>query len=154
MRLNRRSSLAGHPIKRVRDFLRENSEWRNNALARFFEVGPSEAKEINDVLVSEGFATTTTDKWGTLYAITLNGGSLSSAKLLKPINRAKADELIKELLARVEAVNADPELLETVTRVSAFGSYITDRPDLGDIDLVVDRIRRGPPNGLGSGLTT
>jgi hypothetical protein len=41
------------------------------------------------------------------------------------------------MLKRAAAINADPALLYRVTRIEAFGSYITDAPVLGDIDVAL-----------------
>jgi hypothetical protein len=40
-------------------------------------------------------------------------------------------------LERVAAINADPELMDWVTEVRVFGSYLTDSDDLGDLDLAL-----------------
>jgi hypothetical protein len=58
--------------------------------------------------------------------------------MIKRITRAKADLYVAELLQRADDINANPDLLYRVKRITAFGSYITDAADLGDIDIAVE----------------
>jgi hypothetical protein len=63
---------------------------------------------------------------------------LANAKMIKRITRAKADLYVAELLQRADDINANPDLLHRVRRITALGSYITDATDLGDIDIAVE----------------
>ncbi len=54
------------------------------------------------------------------------------------LSRKRADELIGELLGRVELVNEDPQYIFGISRVSVFGSYLTDKEKLGDLDIAVE----------------
>jgi hypothetical protein len=58
--------------------------------------------------------------------------------MIKRITRAKADHYVAELLQRADDINANPDLLYRVKRITAFGSYIADAADLGDIDIAVE----------------
>jgi hypothetical protein len=75
------------------------------------------------------------DGW---YRLSAHGLRFATTKRLPRISRAKADEKIAALLTRVRAINVRPDLLYRVVRLHAFGSYITDAPDLGDIDLAYE----------------
>jgi len=68
---------------------------------------------------------------------------LCNVRFIKRIDRTKADQLVAEIVRRAKEINARPELAMTVEEIRAFGSYITDRTDLGDIDLAV-RFERKP----------
>src|SRR4051812_42843096 len=48
------------------------------------------------------------------------------------------------MLTRARAINDNDKLLYRIERITAFGSYITDAQDLGDIDLAVET---GPRRG-------
>jgi len=61
-----------------------------------------------------------------------------SAKKHVGVTRAKADELIAALIERVKVVDADPQYLYGVSRLAVFGSYLTDKSKLGDIDIAVE----------------
>lgn len=58
------------------------------------------------------------------------------------ISRQKADEEIKKLIERAKEINANPELLVSIKLIRVFGSYLTDKQELGDIDLAVRYIYR------------
>jgi predicted nucleotidyltransferase len=45
--------------------------------------------------------------------------------------------LVQSFLARVANINERDELTHRVTGVRVFGSYLTDKADLGDIELAV-----------------
>jgi len=72
-----------------------------------------------------------------LYELTIKGHALRMATARKPIKRKTAERLVAQFLGRVEQVNKDPDLLYWIDEVIAFGSYITEAPNLGDIDLGV-----------------
>jgi hypothetical protein len=72
-----------------------------------------------------------------LYELTIKGHALRMATARKPIKRKTAERLVVQLLGRGEQVNKDPDFLYWIEEVIAFGSYITEAPNLGDIDLGV-----------------
>jgi hypothetical protein len=45
-------------------------------------------------------------------------------------------------MVRVQQVNDSPEFLQKVTAVVLFGSYLTDKGKLGDLDIAVDTAYR------------
>lgn len=53
------------------------------------------------------------------------------------VRRARADMLIGQIIAEAERLNADPTMMHSVARLSVFGSYLTDKPVLGDLDIAV-----------------
>lgn len=52
------------------------------------------------------------------------------------IKRATAAAYIPEIIARAQAIN-NREYAWAITRIEVFGSYLTDKPVLGDLDLMV-----------------
>ena len=54
------------------------------------------------------------------------------------IKRGKADEIIAWLRERALIVNADPQFLYGVARLIVFGSYLTDKVKLGDLDIAIE----------------
>ena len=63
-------------------------------------------------------------------------------KFTPRINRAKADKIFADFVKRVDEVNADRAFLHWIAEVRAFGSYVTDTVDLGDLDLAKNLERR------------
>jgi hypothetical protein len=53
------------------------------------------------------------------------------------LTRAKADTLVGELQRRVRALNDDPQYAFKVDCVVAFGSYLSARDRIGDVDVAV-----------------
>ena len=53
------------------------------------------------------------------------------------LTRAKADGLVGELLARVRALNTDPKYAFKVDSVVLFGSYLSSRDRIGDVDVAI-----------------
>ncbi len=54
------------------------------------------------------------------------------------LTRKRADEMIALLEERIDVVNSDPQYLYGVYRVSVFGSYLSDKEKLGDLDLAIE----------------
>lgn len=92
---------------------------------------------------------------------------LALAKLTGGIKRADAEILLTKILARATEINANPEkYICTVACLAVFGSYLTDKPILGDLDVgfeisLLERPTRRPDQsirdfirGVGSPRTT
>jgi len=152
VRLDRKVIIAGQPIKRVRDFLRSYRDGRPapDAVIEFFDTDPDTANAIIGAMVARGLIAEAPEPWDrrpVVYTVTELGVRFAAASLLKPIARPKADRIVSDLLARVEDVNARDDLIHFVGEVRAFGSYITDAPEVGDIDLAISLIAKPPPPG-------
>lgn len=53
--------------------------------------------------------------------------------------------MVAALPERAQAMNADPRYLHRVDRLAVFGSFLTDKPTLGDLDIFADlRVRVVP----------
>ena len=139
MKIDIRQMIAGQPIRKIRDLMR---------FARGFEINAEQIAEkvgvdVTDRLVSEGLiepSATVPDKRGhkiQFYCVTTAGTRLAATRLNRRIRRHTAERIVDAFLERVVAVNDDTDLLLTVVEVDAFGSFITDAPDLGDVDLAI-----------------
>ena len=125
MRLDKNASIGGQPVKRIRDLLRrmETAHWSDQAIADFFRLDAAQANALAGDLVSRGFLQVSErPDHRRFYELGPQGPRLASARLLKPITRAKAESIVAAFLQRVEAINARPELLERVCEVRVFGS--------------------------------
>ena len=147
LRLDKNATIAGQPIKRVRELLRRmgSAHWSHREIADFFHIDDVKAHALIDEMAVRGFLQESEQRPGNssrFYECGPQGSRLASARLLKPITRQKADVIIARLLQRVEMVNARPELLERVCEVRVFGSYLEERDDFGDIDVAVRTERK------------
>jgi predicted nucleotidyltransferase len=147
LRLDKNATIAGQPIKRVRELLRRmgSAHWSHREIADFFHIDDVKAHALIDEMAVRGFLQESEQRPGNssrFYECGPQGSRLASARLLKAITRQKADVIIATLLQRVERVNARPELLERVCEVRVFGSYLEEREDFGDIDVAVRTERK------------
>jgi hypothetical protein len=65
------------------------------------------------------------------------------------VKRERADRLIAALLIEAQRINSDPLPWYDVTRLSVFGSYLTAKPVLGDLDIAVRTTPRWRPESGG-----
>lgn len=77
-----------------------------------------------------------------VYRVTDEGHATGMKSLVPRMNRAAAEALLEEVLARVARINSDGDLLHYITEVRVFGSYLSDSEDLGDLDLAIKLERR------------
>jgi predicted nucleotidyltransferase len=120
---------------------------RTRGTADWFKVSERKAGEIMRALRARGWLEPSPGIGGRehWYQRSVAGNAFALARAVAPIARAKADQLLKEFLKRVEDVNARDELLWHVGEVRVFGSYLNGKAkDFGDIDLGVEFVPHGP----------
>lgn len=61
------------------------------------------------------------------------------------VRRERADRLIAQMVAEADAINADATMVHTVTLLAVFGSYLTDKEVLGDLDVAIQFKARWTP---------
>ncbi len=136
MHIDSHDQLAGQPIVAIRGFL------RRNALSGFQlpdaeEAFGSAAAHVVAFLEKEGYVETFTEFGCTRYHNTAKGGALSLASAAKPVRRTTAQKRLDEFLVRCEEVRIRPDMLFKVSRAVLFGSMLSDKPLVGDVDLAV-----------------
>lgn len=75
------------------------------------------------------------------WTLTEKGFLYSKAQLTK-IKRTTAAGIIKEIPSSADRINADDELAYRVERLAIFGSYLSDKDRIGDVDIAADLIPR------------
>lgn len=97
-------------------------------------------------LIQEGYLVLNKVKYGSSFQYelteTVKGRRFGIATADPPITRQKADVLLKELIARAEVVNSDPALLYLVETIKVFGSFLSGKPVLSDLDVAVKLTRK------------
>ena len=155
MKFDRSETIDGVPLIRVRDFLRE---WRRTAfnetqVAEFFARDRAAALRWLRTVLDRGLVEPRGDK----YRVAPDGVRLCATKFVPRFDRARADQLVAELLHRTEAAAAARwDYLVEVTGLAVFGSYRDEHAlDFGDIDVLLG-IRWLPELGaaLGSRVWT
>ena len=148
MRLNRGDRIAGVDALRLRRyFQRFGSEQVNYAtVAEEFSVTKQQAEKILAELLQLEMIRCEFqyDKKMVSYQTTIKGNALGMAKAGKPVMRASADEVLREFLDRVRAVNGRQELAHSVESAVVFGSYLSDAKRLNDLDIAVELKQKRP----------
>ena len=68
----------------------------------------------------------------------------ANARLGKPLPRAKADQLVQQMVKQAEQLNEEPgDALFYVVKIAVFGSYLdTTKDELGDLDVAWQLLER------------
>lgn len=99
-------------------------------IARNLSCEPGAAARLLAELISRGYVD------GSSLTTTPNGGGLANDKNLPRISRSEADEIVGTLIAAARAANERLGANIFVESLDVFGSYVSDKPMLGDIDVV------------------
>lgn len=155
MNLNPKDTMFDLPILKVREVLRHAIKerlWgdsRNKVIGKvalILKEPTAVAQELVRQLLNENYIIWEKKKFpdGIQYELiaTEKGRRLGIAKATAPITRAKANELLQDLIERAKSINENPEFVFYVERIEVFGSYLTDKELLGDLDVGVQLSRR------------
>ncbi len=82
----------------------------------------------------------------------MKGGALANALFSEPVSRQSAEKTLSKFLDRVREVNLNSRFLYRVRKVVLFGSFLSDAPFVGDLDLAVDLCRKEKDSGKHSEL--
>lgn len=143
MRIRSDSMIAGLPALRVREGLRRAARSQFASLpylSRCFGTSIRRTKNLVTELVASGLLEPVEGAHSTakMYRVTIAGGALSLASAAAPISRATADRKVRELIGRALSINHDDQYLYQVRRIVVFGSYLSNKPEINDVDLAVE----------------
>ena len=149
MKIDKNHKVGGQPIKEIRDVLRrmESLEWSAAEIADLLKISEQATKPVIDAMVAAGLLEESPidpDENERFYLRGPGGSRLCNALFIKRIERTKADKMLADLIERASAINARPDLAVGIGKIRVFGSYLTRKRDLGDIDLVVEYVRKAP----------
>lgn len=141
MRVDSKTTVAGHPVLLVRQALRKLRQidtWDSNMLEAAAGLPAGAGPELAKALAAEGLIRKLQkDAW----TICQSGMTFAAATAANRLTRATAERALAAFMDRVARVNNDQYFLGQVTRVALFGSMLnpdTDRPS--DVDLAVQII--------------
>jgi predicted nucleotidyltransferase len=147
MQITPGQKIAGQSAIVLRNALRHlrDGTWSSKTLAYYLKVPPMRAQRIIMQLAKAGYIerdelAKTRDAW----CLTNAGRALTNANAMRPLPRGQAKVLIDDFLARVKEVNADPYFLYQVSKVILFGSYLSKKETLGDLDLAIELSPKEP----------
>ena len=143
MNIDPHDKIAGIPILVVRELMRWAKanpwdEWGLDLVRNRLELSTQQSLTLVEGLILAGYVEPVKKSNGHAYwRLTLNGSSLATAKASKPLKRETAERILAEFMDRVRQVADSPEFLYKVQQVVLFGSYLTSKQRLGDIDIAI-----------------
>lgn len=142
MRINLNETILGVPNLEIRRLLRRNRDnyhsFDIDYLTEVLEIKAKNARQLVVELVGlEYIELHTPSGVRKTYLNTIKGHAFANATAAKPIKRATANLRVAEFLERIDLVNDDPHVHYLVKHVDIFGSYLTDKEILSDVDLIV-----------------
>ena len=155
MNINPKETMFGLPVLKVREVLRHAIKERLWGDSRKKVIGKVAlilkeptvvAQELVRQLLNENYIVWEKEKFpdGIQYELIASekGRRFGIAKATAPLTRTKANELLQSLIERAKSINENPEFVFFVQRIEVFGSYLTDKEFLGDLDVGVKLDRR------------
>jgi hypothetical protein len=142
MRIQPDTLVAGFPARQVRELLRQGgNSLSHHHVHEILGIKEKQSIRFLNRLEREGYiekdSRAPVSEKELYYKRTLKGGTLCKALFSRPVSRKTAENRLSEFMARVRQVNADSYYLYRVSKVILFGSFLTDAPTIGDLDLAV-----------------
>lgn len=154
MRISSTDKLYGISILKVRAVIRlamqerlygSTKEAIVKTVAKTIDASFSDGKKLFNSLLQDDYLSigkTKLEGAECTVSETEKGRHLGVTRANPPIKRAKADSLLKELLQRVKEVNDTEHYVYRIASVKIFGSYLTDKDILGDLDVAIELERK------------
>jgi predicted nucleotidyltransferase len=143
MRIKPDEVVAGFPARKIRELLRQSVDSLSvRDATKILEIKMEQAIQLLERLEQGGFlkrnpALPNFDDEPS-WKRTVKGGALANALFSTPVSRQSAEKTMSEFLDRVRQVNRNSRFLYRVRKVVVFGSFLSDAPFVGDLDLAVD----------------
>jgi hypothetical protein len=110
------------------------------------KLDPMQGQAVLEALIGRGFVVkhqgSNVPTAAGLHEMTDTGSFLANAHFTKRFSRATAARIIEAVQNRAAEVNAESALPTFVGEIKVFGSWLSEKPDLGDVDLAVGLQRR------------
>jgi predicted nucleotidyltransferase len=155
MRINPKEKLYGQPVLKIREVVRyamqERLFRRTKALiieevSKILIQPKVISKQIIEKLIADEYLVLSKVKYVNFFQYELKetekGRRFGIATADPAITRQKADALLNELIERAKAINANEDLVYIVERIKVFGSYLSNKDMLGDLDVAVKLTRK------------
>ena len=143
MRIAKEQLVAGYPPIQVRDFLRRFrfAVITLQTIQEVLKASSVEAEEFLSGMVKLGLLEPSENlsrKDRPAYEVSATGLALANASAARLITRRTANRVLREFMDRVQVINAGDEYPYKVESVVLFGSLLSDKERLGDVDLAVE----------------
>ncbi len=141
MRISSDQKICGIPVLDLRRVFRAaNVVVSETWLAHRLKISLPRALKLITALLREGYIKKQSPHtFGYIgWDLTMKGNALGNASAAKPITRKTADRKLEEFLKRIKQVEVDANFLFKVKRAFVFGSFLSDKERIGDIDIAVE----------------
>jgi len=137
--LNAQAQVCGIPALVLRRLLRRTMHdfWTRKVLARELKISPERASRLISALRDHAYVEPVPNEPRGTWRNTTLGNAFANATAARPVKRRVAERRLSEFLNRVRHVNAKPAFLCRVTEVVVFGSYLSSKSKMGDVDLAI-----------------
>jgi hypothetical protein len=136
MRIDSKNVIAGYEALKVRALLRRTAGMVSIPFTcRVMHSDEEAARALIGALEQAGYIEK--DPRGHDWSVTVKGSAFAMASAGPALKRATADKILLEFLSRVEQLRDEPHWCFKVERVVLFGSYLSDAPTLGDVDVAI-----------------
>jgi len=140
--------LFGLPVLKIRAVIRHamnDKLWGKNMneiyekVSGILKTNSRQAKKLVGSLIVEGYLNLKKQKfnWGTQFELIASpkGRQFGLATAALPISRQNADQLLSDLIERAKKINANDDLVYYVGCLRVFGSFLSGKETLGDLDI-------------------
>jgi L-rhamnose mutarotase len=141
MYIDPKTEIGGVSAVIVRDFFRATENgWGFEYLRKQLRLSRSRAETLTSELLRLGYIEEELDSphGSRSYRETQLGRRFSLASAARPLTRKTAERKLSEFVERVRSLNANDYYLYRVHTVRVFGSYLTQRDRINDIDVAVE----------------
>jgi hypothetical protein len=137
--LNAQAKVCGIPALVLRRLLRRTMHdfWTRKVLARELKISPERASRLISALRDHAYVEPVPNEPRGTWRNSTLGNAFANAIAARPVKRRVAERRLSECLNRVRHVNAKPAFLCRVTEVVVFGSYLSSKSKMGDVDLAI-----------------
>lgn len=145
MKIDPKSRIAGHPALKIRELIRYITDYifSTEIVCDRLGISMEEAERVIAELAEAGYIEPDhMNSHSRYWKTTIKGNALALATAARPVRRSTAERKVKEFMKRVQQVNGSDYFLYRVSKVIAFGSYITRTEFINDVDLAVQLERR------------
>ncbi|MFO7658138.1 MAG: hypothetical protein R6W78_13850 [Bacteroidales bacterium] len=155
MIINPKEIFCGQPILNIRKVVRNAMNeklWGRSMtiitgkVAKILKQSTAISKQVVEQLIREEYLIYKKEKFGKSIQYELEatdkGRQFGLASATAPISREKATQLLDQLIERAKVINSNKELVYFVESLKVFGSYLSDKDYLGDLDVGVKLTRR------------
>ena len=140
MRIDSKDKISNISILSVRNALRRMEDsFDKSSLEYKLQISGRKASSLLKELVRAGYLVNdNSGKTKGFYKKTTYGNAFCLSTAAKPISRVTADKHLKQFMERVHNVNKDLRFLYKVNWVRVFGSYLSDKEMINDVDLALE----------------